>query len=380
MTSDDVDVNGAADEIEAEDTGAEEADAKPWDPSQIRVMTKSYSLRQIVDEIGDGSIDLAPDFQRDYVWKERQKTRLIESILLGIPLPAFYFNANKDNTSQVVDGVQRLSTVRDFASGALELTSDLEYLQELKGFRFSHLDASLRRRFHQTQIVVHVIEATSPPEVKYDIFKRINTGGSPLTPQEIRHCMSRDRSRQYLRELATLPAFKSATQLRSVRRMEDRELVLRYVAFARLFEQSPMLKGYEQYDTLDRFLLQTSNALDSTSEISEQECATLKARFERAMAHALAIFGEHAFRRWLIYTDRRAPLNKALFESWTVILAQYPEATFDEAAVAQIRENARISMTEDFEYIDSISNSTGRYKRVRFRFQTAHNIVKSVLS
>lgn len=365
-------------DIEDEDTG-EAAGVKPWDPSQIRVATKAYSLRQVVDEIGDAGIDLAPDFQRDYVWKDRQKTLLVESILLGIPLPAFYFNANADNTVQVVDGVQRLSTVRDFAGGSFRLTDDLEYLKDLEGKRYSQLEVSLRRRFNQTQIVAHVIEATSPPDVKYDIFRRINTGGSPLTPQEIRHCMARDRSRGFLHELASLEWFRKVTHLKSTRRMEDRELALRYVAFSRIYDDDRSMRAYEQFETLDRFLLKASGDLDSENAVSSDELRATRARFERAMKNALLVFEDHAFRKWTRGGGRRSPLNKALFESWAVVLSHYAEKKVERFA-EQLRERARDAMTDNPRYMESITYGTGRSEQVRIRFRTARELVEEVAS
>src|SRR5690606_13684153 len=198
-----------ATDVEVEDVGETAGEAKPWDPSKIRISTKPFSLRQVVDMIGDEDIDLAPDFQRLYVWKPVQRSRLIESILLGIPLPAFYFNQDLEGAMQVVDGVQRLTTIHKFVVGG-EVLSDLEYLKDLEGQRFKDLDVVLRRRFQQTQIFVNVIEPQTPDDVKFDVFRRINTGGSPLTPQEIRHCMSRKRSRELFKQLTNLPAFHQA--------------------------------------------------------------------------------------------------------------------------------------------------------------------------
>ena len=97
-------------EIEVEDSPPPE-EPEPWDPEKIRIHTKHYSLRQLVDMIADRDIDLAPDFQRQYVWKEWQRCGLIESLLLGIPLPSFYFNEDASGQLQVVDGVQRLTTI-----------------------------------------------------------------------------------------------------------------------------------------------------------------------------------------------------------------------------------------------------------------------------
>ncbi|MDF5809950.1 DUF262 domain-containing protein [Pseudomonas aeruginosa] len=201
------------DHVEIEDTSRGDAAAKPWDPTKIRITTKHFSLRDVVDQINDKEIYLSPDFQRDYIWKERQRTRLIESILLGIPLPAFYFNQDIDGTYQVVDGVQRLSTVARFMQDKHTLAEqDLEYLINLDGTTYSTLSPAELRRFRSTQIVVHVIEPQTPDEVKYDIFSRVNTLGSPLSAQEIRHAMSKSRSRDLLKKLSEMKEFDEATE------------------------------------------------------------------------------------------------------------------------------------------------------------------------
>lgn len=144
----DNDEETAPDAVDDEDTGRGNAYVKPWDPGKIRITTKHFSLRDVVDQIGENDIDLSPDFQRDFVWKQRQRTRLVESILLGIPLPAFYFNQDNNGKYQVVDGVQRLSTISSFMNDAHVLDQiDLEYLTDLHGSKYSKLDLAALRRF-----------------------------------------------------------------------------------------------------------------------------------------------------------------------------------------------------------------------------------------
>ena len=168
---------------------------EPWDPEKIRIHTKHYSLRQLVDMIADSDIDLAPDFQRHYVWKPRQRWSLIESLLLGIPLPSFYFNENTSGRLQVVDGVQRLTTIFQYVNKKVFKLGHVTYLHDLEGQGFDDLAAMFRRRLNSAQFVAHVIDPQTPYRVKFEIFRRINTGGSPLSAQEIRHCMSGGRSR-----------------------------------------------------------------------------------------------------------------------------------------------------------------------------------------
>lgn len=322
------------DRVADEDSGRDESDVKPWDPSKIRISTKNFSLRDVVDQIADGELFLAPDFQRDYVWKQRQRTRLVESILLGIPLPAFYFNQDVDGRYQVVDGVQRLSTISLFMRDGHALDEvDLEYLKQLHGLAYSQLDPASVRRFRSTQIVVHVIEPQTPDEVKYDIFGRVNTLGSPLSAQEIRHAMSKDRSRSFLKNLAESEAFDRATQwsfwrreagqrVRYSGRMANRELVLRYCAFRHHADED-----YRKHSSMDAFLVEYTRRLDLCSEkgndASEAVLRTLSDDFHRSMDNAYQVLGNAAFRRWPLGQQRRGPINRAVFESQAIALADY---------------------------------------------------------
>ncbi|ATB38863.1 hypothetical protein CYFUS_004298 [Cystobacter fuscus] len=364
-----------ATDVEVEDVGERPSETKPWDPSRIRISTKPFSLRQVADMIKDGDIDLAPDFQRLYVWKPAQRSRLIESVLLGIPLPAFYFNQDFQGAMQVVDGVQRLTTINRFATGG-EALSDLEYLKHLEGQTFNDLDVVLRRRFHQTQIFVNVIEPQTPDDVKFDVFRRINTGGSPLTAQEIRHCMSRKRSRDLLKALTALPSFHKATDeaFSHERRMADREVVLRFCAFRSLLN----LNDYREFNSLDSFLLDFTRRVDgvhpSGQNLSEDAITQLSADFDRAMRTANAVFGNTAFRKYRLGATRRGPINRALFESWAVALADYEPEQLKPNQEAIIKA-ARKRMG-DYDYNAAVSQGTGDISKVKLRFQVARDILK----
>ena len=342
----------------------------PWDPDDIRVSTRSFSLRNVIDMITEGSLDLAPDFQRLEVWGPVQKVQLIESVLLQIPLPAFYFAEDATGVMQVVDGVQRLSTINDFVTGdpsrggGFPLVG-LEYLSDVRGERFNDLPAIWRRRIHNTQIVAHVIEPSTPAAVMYDIFRRINTAGTPLKAQEIRHCVSKQRSRAFLKELATTTAFDNATRggLKNHRRMVDRELALRFVAF---WCRGP--DGYSRSDSLESFLLRVTRSLDDELDIDNLALVNIRSAFERGLTLAYEVFGEHAFRKWPTGVDRLVPINRALFETWTVELARVDQAAVREN-VEMIRDFARQGMASDTKYIGSISSSTGNVLKVRMRFE-----------
>ena len=363
-------------EVEPDDDEFHDID-HPWDPEDIRVSTRSFSLRNMIDMIAEGGLDLAPDFQRLRVWKPVQKVQLIESVLLQIPLPAFYFAEDAAGIMQVVDGVQRLSTINDFVTSEPELgggfpLNGLEYLGDVKGKRFEDLPAVWKRRIYNTQIVAHVIEPSTPAEVMYDIFRRINTGGTLLRAQEIRHCVSKQRSRAYLKELAATIAFGVATngRLKDHQRMVDRELALRFVAF---WCTGP--EGYSGNDSLESFLLRATRSLDDEREIDDFYLADIRAAFERGLSLANEVFGRYAFRKWPTGNDRLAPINRALFETWTVELARTEQSIVRKNAY-RIRELARQGMASDTKYIQSISSATGDVRAVKMRFQKTRNFIK----
>jgi hypothetical protein len=368
-----------------EATGVEEEDLeqfhdidRPWNPESIRVATKSFSLRNMLDAIDEDSLDLAPDFQRLQVWKPVQKAQLIESILLQIPLPAFYFAEDVDGKLRVVDGLQRLSTIRDFVRGGPDgkggfVLDGLEYIADVTGSRFDDLPPVWQRRIYNTQITANVIDPSTPTPVMYDIFRRINTGGTPLNAQEIRHCMSKTRSREFLKRLTQLVEFDEATGgvLRNQRRMIDREVALRFAAFA---TEGPV--GY--VEPMDEFLWSATEQLDDPEACDDEDLEQLAASFARGLRNAQTIFETRAFRKWPEDVDRLLPFNRALFESWTVVLSTQDEDDIAEFA-EEIRDRAREAMTVDADYISAITASTGDRRRVRLRFARAAELVEDTL-
>ena len=358
-------------EAETEDSPSPD-DPEPWNPEKIRIQTKHYSLRQLVDMITEDDVDLAPDFQRHYVWNIRQQCSLIESLLLGIPLPSFYFNEDTSGRLQVVDGVQRLTTISRYVRNDFKLRS-MTYLHDLEGQGFDDLQAMFRRRLNAVQFVAHVIDPQTPYRVKFEIFRRINTGGSPLSAQEIRHCMSGERSRKFLKELAQDESFSTATTgaLANHPRMADLEVVLRFVGF-RLFTPD----DYARHGGFDEFLGVVTKGLDH--DLDDRSLGRLRADFVHGMTNCHAVFGDYAFRKWPWYTDRRNPINRALFESWGTVLADHDESAARAGAEELVRQ-ARDMMTDDAEFIGSISGSTGDVRNVRTRLRRVREVVQEVL-
>lgn len=248
----------------------------------------------------------------------------------------------------------------------------MEYLSTAEGKCFEELAPVLQRRLNNAQIVVHVIDPTTPSEVKYDIFKRINTGGEPLNSMEIRHCMSRSRSREFLKRCTASEAFHEATGgvLRNHIRMHDRESALRFLAF-RMLED---IREYDKFGSLERLLDRAVADLDQPERISDRQLDVLFTEFETAMSNARLLFGDHAFRKWPTSSERRSPINRALLESWGVALVDVDQAYIRDNGPDVVRR-AREAMTVDGPYVEAISASTGDPGRVKTRFTTATRLL-----
>ena len=345
----------------------------PFDPSKIRVRTEPAVVALLLSRIEHDEIDLAPDFQRlSGIWNAEKKSRLIESLLLRIPIPVFYVAADEEERWAVVDGVQRLSTIRDYVAGRFPL-SRLEYRTEFDGRRFADLPRPMQRRIGETQFVVNVIEPGTPPEVTFNIFRRINTGGSPLNGQEIRHALNRGPVRAYLKELAASDEFAEATN-RKIRpdRMDDRACVLRFLAFR--------MTPWEEYSgkSLDEYL---DAAMKAINRMKQERRNVLADDFRRAMRAAADIFGDDAFRKRYAPAAGRRQINMPLFEAWSVQLARCSPEQIDRLVERRdaVRERFMALLNEDQEFEQAISSSTGTPRRIRKRFAAIRDLVQEVV-
>ncbi|MGK7919220.1 MAG: DUF262 domain-containing protein [Trichodesmium sp.] len=205
-------------EEENDEEEAYEKDNLTYDPEKINIITREPTIEQLVRRINEKSLDLAPDFQRHSdIWNDEVKSRLIESIIIRIPLPAFYIDGTDEEQWLVVDGWQRLSALKQFiikSDNNLRLTG-LEYLgKELDGKTYQELPRKYQRRIEETQVTVYLIAPGTPAKVKYNIFQRINTGGERLTPQEIRHALNPGKALKLLAEIAKSPEFTKGNERR----------------------------------------------------------------------------------------------------------------------------------------------------------------------
>jgi len=312
-------------------------ESNPYDPEKIKVRSDKIPVTLIAQMISNGDIDLNPDFQRNLVWDHIQKSRLIESILLRIPLPMFYFAEDKDGKLSVVDGLQRISTIKEFMDNKFPLKK-LQYLDESCGGRYYEskgrkegIDAKYFRWFNLTNLSANIIDPTSPYKVKYDIFRRINTGGRPLNNQEIRNCLTGQGLRDALKQMANLSEFKTATDnsIKS-KRMDDQEIALRFMLFYNMVEN---------YGNIDSYLGYMETSLDEFTEdhikTKNRDLERYVSRFSNAMLNAEYLIGrKYSFRK--ITPKDLAPnaykqlINKALFVCTSILLANYDHSKLKE--------------------------------------------------
>lgn len=347
---------------------------KPFNPKEINIKSKTMSLDNIIKRIRESEIDMAPDFQRKGdLWTPDKQSRLIESMLIKLPLPAFYFDGTEDEKWLVVDGLQRLSAIKNFVVDESLRLQGLEFLENISGKTFSELPRNYRRMIEETEIVAYIINPGTPADVKFNIFKRINTGGLVLEPQEIRHALNQGIPSKFVARLAQLESFKEATQnVIATDRMLDREFVTRFLAF---YLNGP--KGYKP--DLDTFMTSSMGQLKSKTT---DELNKIKEAFDKAMKLSKIIFGKWAFRKVYSIEERRKPINKALFEVWSVELANF---TPEEQKRAELRKRNIFQeftklMNDDETFVAAITSATGDKGRVNYRYNKIHELLNKCIS
>lgn len=362
-------------EIEDEDVDTGVLMERPFNPSQIDISTKNPTIDLLVKRLkaDPPEIDLYPDFQRkDDLWDAGKQSRLIESLLIKFPLPAFYFDGTDNNKWLVVDGLQRLSAIRNFMiNKSLKLTS-LEFLKKLEGHSFDDLPRNLQRQIEETQLTAYIINPGTPEEVKFNIFRRVNTGGLIMAPQEIRHAMNQGIPAKFVQELSSLREFQEVTGKINPERMLDREFITRFLAFR--------IKPVSEYKPdLDTYMNIKMGELKTLTETEREE---IKQSFISSMNFVKKVFGEWAFRKVFDLSERRRPINKALFEVWSSELSRLTEnERANLATKGKILFNNFIElMNTDPVFVASITSATGDKTRVSYRYSKIEGIIKNTIN
>jgi hypothetical protein len=347
--------------------GYEEPTPGGWDEyplDELALRDERRTAEDVVRRIEKGRFVLDPDFQREFVWDDRKQSRLIESILMRIPLPVFYVAEDLEGRLIVVDGRQRLTTLTRFLSGDLKLK--LEDRQELNGKKFSDLEIRLQNRVEDCQLLFYIIDHAVPERARLDIFERVN-GGEVLTRQQMRNAIYNGTATRFLKDEATTELFLKATgNSLASKKMQDREFVNRFCSFALL--ELDTYKG-----DMDDWL---ARGLTRLGKLSAHELRALSERFRRGLHNNFIVFGKHAFRKHRTPERVRSIINASLFDVMMLDLSAYPEEIVAHRADA-LRQAFYWRM-DDQRFIKAITYGTNSAKEVRARFEIASTMIKEV--
>jgi hypothetical protein len=332
----------------------------------VLIRTETRTVFDILRRIEKGMFVMDPEFQRDFIWEESKQSKLIESVIMRIPLPVFYLAEDEQGRLVVVDGLQRLTTFKRFKENKLRLR--LRERPELDGKRFEDLSSKLQNRVEDCNLSLYVIDSKVPDRARLDIFERVN-GGVPLTRQQMRNCLYTGPAARFLKEEAATTLFREATgeSLRS-KTMRDREFVNRFCAF-----QINTLDEYK--GDMDDFL---ALALRQMNKCQSHVLSRISSEFHLALENNYTLFGKHAFRKHTSPKEHRSVLNASLWDVMSTGLSRYPKEEVLRQADA-IRAGFYGLMNNNA-FIDAITYSPNTTWKVRHRFEAARKMIEGTLS
>ena len=328
-----------------------------------------------------GRLEIQPDFQRQFVWDNKKASHLIESAILGIPLPVVYFSQESDGKMSVIDGQQRLTSFFSFIEGQFPdgkefRLTNLKVFKELNRKQFSDLDDETQEKITECKIRTITFKADSHKDLKFEIFERLNSGSVKLNDQELRNCIYRGSYNKLLREMSTDKTYmKIMGYQKRHKRMLDIEFVLRFASF---YHQT-----YLRYKSpMKKFM---NDEMEERRDISEDDANKLKKAFDNSASLVFSLLGENAFRRFTIGTEENKngkwesqQFNAALFD-----VLMWAFADKDRGMVMRnldsIREELIHLMSTNDEFNDSILLATSQTKRVKQRFKIWTDSLERIL-
>ena len=381
----------------------------PFDPGAISIESRTVALDTVLRRLQNKTIRLAPPFQRKSVWDKERKSKLIESMMLKIPLPMFYISSDKSDNWDVVDGLQRLTTIQEFILGNYDKDkekfdgkgfklSNLEFWSKLNGETYESLPGKIFNNIAETELRFTIINPNTPEEVKRNIFKRINTGGMPLTSQEIRHALYQGISTKLLEKLVSNKYFILAVNDIDDSRMAARELILRFLSF--------YLRGYQSYTTsnMDKFISDTMRVINHIEDISinklQQEfplesenfvhnvflksknknVSKIEDDFEIAMNRSYTLFEEHTFRK-SFPGKRKTPINKTLFEVFGNLLLELSHLEYKNllANKKHFLNTYKKKFLLDLDFANMIGRDSHKVSSIKERYECLRYFIKDFI-
>jgi hypothetical protein len=310
------------------------------------------------------------EFQRHAeLWNAQKMSRLIESILVRFPLPAFYFDASHEGQWLVVDGLQRLLAIQQFVVDQNLALCGLEYLQELQHKRYADLPRKYQRRIDECPVTLFLIQPGTPKEVRFSLYRRIHTGGLLFNDQEIRNAMTDPSVRNYLQELSSCE-YLLKTMGNQSKRMKDKELILRFFAFYNM-----NFAGFTK--NMTSFLDAMNMRLERLTKLELEEYREI---FYRAIQRCYDLFGYDAFEKKTSIAGSCVTKNSSLFEVWMVAMAKVSQEQFDVllANKEMVKNKHQKMIEEDNEYVNSITYSTQKIGHFRYRHEAVNRLLQEV--
>ena len=352
-----------AEELEGLDPDSGSWGDYPIDDLLIRPQNRT--IHDVTRRIDQGSYVMNPDFQRDFIWPEDKQSKLVESVIMRIPLPVFYMAEDHEGRMVVVDGLQRLSTFSRFMRNELRL--NLPARAELHRRQFSDLTSKLQNRVEDCNLIFYIIDAKVPERARLDIFERVNSG-EPLSRQQMRNSLFMGCGTRFLKTESRTDIFLRATggSLNS-KKMRDREFVNRFCAFQ-------LLDLDEYRGDMDEFL---ADCLRRMNGMDEAGLSQLSVEFRRSLTNNFMLFDHQAFRKHEPRQERRGVLNASFWDVMSTGLSRPAEDTVKRRSVLLCREIFRLLANEEFN--TAITYGPNDARKVRTRFRLAQEVFEEVL-
>ncbi len=366
--------------LEADDYTAEEPDQErdfevPSKDRKLVTHPYDFIIRSLTDQVKDETLLLDDKFQRRRVWDDSRSSRLIESLLLNVPIPVCYFAEIDNGSYSVVDGKQRLTAIYRFLDNQYDLKG-LKVRPELIGKRFFQLDVVDQRSIRSRTLRCIVLLKESHPDIRYDVFERINTGSTKLNTQELRNSIYRGYLNDLILDLSENVEFKrmrlglamdqqpSATRPLEVdKRMQDCELILRFFAF---FYNAQHYKG-----ALAPFL---DDYLNKGAKFGAETLMQHRNLFEKTITNVYLVFSKHSFRRYLGNDAWENQINRAIFDVIMLSFAHLETEVINNHKQLIFAEFKAVCGDKDFD--DAITSTTKSKGRVQTRISTWFNALR----
>ena len=344
-------------------------------PHEIRnLTTQAYdkSVSDIVRMISDKDLVLDPDYQRNYVWDNKKASKLIESVILNVPIPVIYVSEEKDSSWSVIDGLQRLNSLKRFFDGKFKLTG-LEILYELNKCDYKSLPSKALRMLKNGLLRIVMVTADSNDDIKYDIFMRLNTGAVQLNEQELRNCLFRGKMNSFIQEQAKNSQWLAMLGLKEPhKRMADRELLLRFLALCVNWDRgNKMVKDYKgnMKSFLNSFMKKYQNDVGNLNYFG--------ILCDETIEKVYAVYGADAFRR-LNEDGTVTPINRAIMDALMISAVPHTVESLIDKQKA-IKERLFDELNDNTDFRKSTLTSTSDTKVLNYRIAFWCNVIDEFL-